>query len=113
MGYTPNMGRVIRRLAAMDFNVITTTQTNVNFKKVSTEVSTPAKGNIQPAKGDDLKTIEYDSSKEYYNIYRIAPNTPSLKIKDIIGWNAKRYLVISPENFTPYGYYKSLIEEIL
>ena len=103
----PNMSDVLT-----DFEQIvqlkTTTQTIVNYRPVISSILTSFRAVVQPADKQNLQVADIDMSKEYLLIH----SKTGLKINDIVVYKGKDYIIKTLGDFSDYGYYESIAEEV-
>jgi len=103
----PNVSEVLT-----DFLQSTTkkvvTVTTVDFEKVETVVSSTIDAVIQVADPRKLKVEKIDWSLGYIQVHSVS----ELAINNRIVWQGKDYKVIQLKNYSDYGYYEAVGEEV-
>jgi len=86
----------------------TVTITSVDFNEARTVAETPLQAVIQPADMDKLIADNIDWSLSYFQ----AHTKTALSVGQYINYNSKDFKIIGIKDFSDYGYYESLIEEV-
>ncbi len=103
----PNMSGVLTRF---EQTVILkkVTQTVVYHRPVESTVDTSIKAVVQVAEKEKLQIEIIDWSLEYLMIH----SKSQFDINDLIEYKSKNYKIIDLGNWSDYGYYESVAEEV-
>lgn len=103
----PNMSMTVAFFSQpLTFKEIT--QTVVNYKPVNTETTKIKDGAIFPSSKEDLKALIVDSSLSYYTVL----TTIDININDKLVYKNTTFKQVSKEDFSDYGYFRAIYEEI-
>ena len=80
----------------------------VDFEPVETYTNTDIMGTIVPAKPRDLQGYEVQFGIEYYKVH----TTSKVSSTDLLSYHGKEYKAISISNYSDYGFYKCIFEEV-
>ena len=104
----PDMTNVLTAFE-QDVTITTTTQTIVDFKPVLTDSDVETRAVVQVASADVLKALNIDSSQSLYQIH----SKYEMKNNDILkGYKDIELRIIKTSNYSEYGYYEVIGEEI-
>jgi hypothetical protein len=103
----PQVGNVLRRFS-QPVTLRKYTQTVVNYEPVNTYVDTPIKAVIQPSSAESLNIDIVDYSLRYFMVH----STTVMTVNDRISYKGKDYRLIEVQDWSDYGYYQAIIEEI-
>lgn len=84
------------------------TQTIVNYVPTTTYETVIKNGVIYPSKSDDLKSLIIDNTLAYYTVYAY----DVLSANDLLIFKTKEYKLLSKQDFSDYGYYLYIFEEV-
>ena len=103
----PNMSDTLNQFAqTVKHKTVVTTTVDFQSSTVITEV--PISAVVQIADKDKLSVESIDWNKEYLQVH----TSKILAINDFIVKNTKDYKVISLSDYSDYGYYESICEEV-
>ncbi len=103
----PNMSRVLIRLER-PVELITVTQTIVDFKPVDVETSVSTKAVVQPAQKENLNPEIIDWSL----IYKQVHSKLLVKLGDLMTVDGVKYKAVELGDYNAYGYYETIFEEV-
>jgi len=103
----PNLSNTVKRFS-QDVNLIRVTTTVINHKPVEEETNIAIKAVIQPADKEKLNIDKIDYSLKYILIN----STDEMRIKDKLEYKSTKYRIIAVEDFSDYGYYRAIAEEV-
>lgn len=103
----PDMSSTVLEFA-QSLTFKTSVQTVVNYEPVITYTTTTKQGVIYPSKSDDLKSLLIDNTLAYYTVITI----DNLDINDLLSYKSKDFKLFSKQDFSDYGYYQFIFEEI-
>jgi len=103
----PNLSQTIFRLS-QPIKLIKIVETIVNHRPVETETTTDIRAVIQPADKEKINKDGLDYSLEYIQVHSL----DGIQINDIIEYKGKRYRAYENSNYSDYGYYENIMEEI-
>lgn len=83
------------------------------FEDTNDNVETLIKGVIQIPQDNTLQALELDLSQEYRQVHIKSNLGITPKTDDEIKYNNKNYKVVRVRNFSEYGYFEFIAEEIL
>lgn len=84
-----------------------------NFEDTEDNVETQIQGVIQIPQDNTLQALELDLSQEYRQVHIKSSVGITPKTDDEIKYNNKNYKVVRVRNFSEYGYFEFIVEEIL
>lgn len=103
----PNLENTVTTFSqSLTFKEIT--QTVVNYKPVISEVTVIKWGVIFPSIKEDLQALTVDKSISYYTVLTIL----DININDRLSYKGKEFKQVSKEDFSDYGYYRAIYEEL-
>ena len=103
----PNMGNVLTRFE-QSVKLKKTTQSIVDHRPVETTAETTINAVIQVAEKEKLQIAIVDWSLQYLMVH----SKTSFTINDLIEYKGKDYKIIDLGNWSDYGYYESVAEEV-
>ena len=103
----PNMSNTVLEFSqTLEFKEVT--QTVVNYKPVNTETIVNKEGAIFPSTKEDLKALIIDTSLAYYTVLTVE----DININDKLSYKSKLFKQVNKENYSDYGFYRAIYEEI-
>ena len=103
----PNLSQTVLKFS-QQIELIKTVQTVVNFKPVLTEIPSTINAVVQPSTDKALASVDVDVAKSYYTIH----TSLALKIGDFVIIKTKRHKLIKSKDYSEYGYYEFVAEEV-
>lgn len=108
----PNMARTIRRKSIL-FTYVSITIDNTGFEDVKVKTEHEIKGVIQIPQDETLQALILDVSLNYRQVHITSNLGVVPKNNDQFKYNGKNYKVMRFRNYSEYGYYEFIGEELL
>jgi len=102
-----NLSNTIKRLS-VPLSLVKVTTTIVNHVPTETEVISNIKAVVQPADKDKINKDKLDYTLKYIQVN----NLEEILINDIVEYKGIRYKAFENADYTDYGYYESIMEQI-
>lgn len=104
----PNMKSTVERFL-QDITHISVSSTLTNGRPVESKASSSIKAVVQNPTPESLSQDQLRNSLRYKTVWT---TTQALNIDDQIIHNGITYRIISPSNWSEYGYYEAIAEEV-
>lgn len=108
----PNMARTVSRLG-IPFTYIKLVVYDGGFEDTTDTIESNINGVIQIPQDETLQALNLDLSVNYRQIHITNETGVVPKINDQVKYSNKNFKVIKFRDFSDYGYYEFIVEELL
>lgn len=108
----PNMARTVKR-KSIPFTYVSITINNTGFEDVNIKTEHKIKGVIQIPQDETIQALNLDFSLNYRQIHISSDLNVTPKNNDEFKYKGKNYKVVRFRDFSDYGYFEFIGEELL